>query len=291
MSSFKRVIGKTWVFGAAAIILAGSSLTMAFTFGQGAHTTTTALHSSVKHIQTASIPPKSSLGYTVINESKQFPVHPPAFLVYELTGFTTQQQINQNKQLIEQKYRAWIANHTPSVIDMSAQQAAACAAAVVEKAYGLNLKGYIAKAEFAKLTYINSRQWDVEFYNPKVGRKKVNYQCAIDAVTGSLIDLYANNAGNTNSGNGKFPAVTNTHDPAWVMPLAKQDVSKILPKHVSITSTRVVAHKNGFVYLVTKLSDGSAIGISLKLDNKFAYWYHVFPNGYDGSWAAYNFPG
>lgn len=276
MSELKKNVNKFWVFGAAAATIVGSASLLGIAMNQNAFAATT-MHSAVKHNQSVANPPESSDGYTVINESANIPSQPTPLLLFEWKseGITTQQQI-------DQKYHEWIAKHTAGATDMSAQQAAAYAAPIVKNAYNLNLKGYTAKAQFQADRFPNSSDWVVTFVPPS-GSTGIaeDYNCFINGVTGSFMDMEVDMPLTAES-------TTNVNYPSWVIPTAKQDISKFLPKNVSITSTKIVGHKTGFLYIVSNLSNGSAFGVALSEQTKFAFWYHAFPNGYDGFWDGYN---
>ncbi|MFD1677786.1 hypothetical protein [Alicyclobacillus fodiniaquatilis] len=286
MSKFKKAVGKAWVFGAAAAVIVGSGSTMAIALGQNAtaYAATTA-HIATKQVQTLPSPqmsnlPQSSGGYTVVDESKHLPSQPSAMLLAKFKLEDSAKGITATQQQLQQQYSEWTASNTPGAKDMSAQQAAAYAAPYVEQAYGLDLKGYTAKTEFMALPTPNSAQWVVTFYPPNEDKPIDGYSCTINSVTGEFIDLEL-------SAGGGETSITNLTYP-WLIPTAAHDISKLLPKNVSITSTKIVGHKAGAVYFVSNLSNGSAFGVALNETNKSAFWYHYFPSGYDGLWDGYN---
>lgn len=275
MSKLKKVVGKTWALGAAAAIILGSSSVIAFALNHNDAYASTVVHNATKHVQTAPNPSQSSGGYTVVDQSKKLPSHPPAMLLqkWKLQGVTSQKQM-------DQKYREWIANHTPGAKDMSAQQAAAYAAAIVKKVYGLNLKGYTADAMFQTYPTPNSAEWDVTFYPQNSNKHTDGYSVAVNSVTGEFINLsLTGGAGESSSTNLTYP---------WLIPTAKKDISALVPKNVSITTSKIVGHKTGFVYIVSNLSNGAALGVALNEKTKLAFWYHYFPKGYNGFWAGYH---
>lgn len=285
MSNFKKAVSNTWVFVAAAAVIVGSGSTMAIALSQNATTYAATVHDATKQVQSApglqrSNPPQILGEYSVVDESKHLPVQPSALLLAKFKLEDMAKGITATQQQIQQQYREWIAAHTPRAQDMSAQQAAAYAAPYVEKAFGLDLKGYTAKAEFMTLPTPNSSQWVVTFYPPNKDNVIDGYSCSINSVTGEFIDMELGaGGGQTSTTNLTYP---------WLIPTAEHDIAKLLPKDVSITSTKMVGHKAGAIYFVSNLSNGSAFGVTLNETNKSAFWYHYFPSGYDGLWAGYN---
>jgi hypothetical protein len=272
MSKFKKVAGKTWVFAAATAVIVGSSSTMAFALNQNAYSAT-AVPSATKHVQTPSNPPQASGGYTVVDESKTRPSQPPTDFVNNLDnqGLTTQQ--------IDEKYHEMIARNTPSSKDMSAQQAAAYAAAILKQAYGVNFKGYTAMVIFQNPQVPNSAQWSVTFYAPNGVNDTKRYSCSVNSVTGTIFTADAYNL------SPKQELSYNLSDSSWKT-TADRDISKLLPKNVSVTSSKVIDTSQwAGVSVVSNLSNGAAFAVRLSGKDKFADAYQYFPNGYDGSWS------
>lgn len=277
MIKMKTMIGKIWVFTAAAAIIIGSSSAMAF-----------ALNSSIPKSGTADAAPlmTESKGnaqtpaftaddaeYTVVDLSKHVTDADKKVAINEklkMSGFTPEQ--------IEEKYREIIANMTPGEKDMSAAQAAAYAAGIVKKAYDVDLTGYIAEAGFSRNPAVpNSDNWGVFFHAPQESNSTNRYYASVDSVSGKMLD-----AGCFNLEGGANDK--NLDDPAW-METAARDIEKLLPEGVSITGSKVVsAIKEGGVSVVCELSDGSAFAVRLTGENRDAAAYQYFPEGYDGSW-------
>lgn len=106
----------------------------------------------------------------------------------------------------------------------------------------------------------------------------------MNAVTGSMTAVSATNVSDQSTSTAQL----NLSNPAWIAS-AEQDIPKLLPADVSITSSQVVAQKDGGVYVVSNLSNGAAMGVLLwSQENNFPGGYQYWPNGYDGGWAGFN---
>jgi len=277
MIKMKTLIGKVWVFAAAAAIIIGSSSAMAF-----------ALNSSIPESGTANAAPLTASGenmqakslktdaaeYTVVDTLKSNSDSATKDLIYnklKLNGFTKEQS--------DEKYREIIANMTPGEKDLTAEQAAAYAADIVKKAYGVDLTGYTAEASFSRNPAVpNSDNWGVFFHTPQENDSSIRYYASVDSVSGTLLDAGSYSMDYREENN------KNLDDPAWV-DTAVRDIKKLIPENVSVISSRVVsATKEGGVSIVCQLSDSSAFAVRLTGENKDAAAYQYFPDGYDGSW-------
>lgn len=279
MIKTKTLINKTWVFAAAAVIIVGSSSAMVFALNNSIPESNSAnaarsTKSTKSYNQAESPKTGITAEYTLIDLSKNEP--DPAgrdafydkMMVYDLS---TEQ--------IDEKYRAMIANTIPGEKDITAEQAAAYAAGIVEKAYGVDLAGYTAEASFSRNPVPNSDNWGVIFHAPEETASSVRYSASVDSVSGIMLYAGTYSLDFRAEGNNK-----NLEDPAWLN-TAVQDITRLLPEHVSITNSKVVcALEIGGVSVVCELSDGSAYAVRLSGENKDAAAYQYFPEGYDGSW-------
>jgi len=153
MSKFKQFIGKTWVMGTAAAMILGSGALLASALNQSAFAATDALSASSSQVQSSALL-QTAGGYTLVNQPTNLPIPVPD----QKGGLTVQQ--------IRQKYETWLADQTPGPQDLSAQQGAAYAAALLKQAYSADLTGYTATAVFIKGVAPNTDQWDGQFNPP-----------------------------------------------------------------------------------------------------------------------------
>lgn len=278
MIKIKTLIGKAWVFAAAAAIIIGSSSAMAFALNSSIPESSTADTGPAMTGSEANAPARSmeteATEYTVVDTLNSYLDSDTKKAVYdklEASGFAPEQ--------MEEKYQEIIANMTPGEKDMTAGQAAAYAADIVKKAYGTDLTGYIAQASFSRNPAVpNSDNWGVFFHAPQENNNSNRYYASVDSVSGIMLDAGWFNLDDRDADN------KNLNDPAWV-DTAVRDIEKLIPDQISVTGTKVVsATEAGGVMVVCELSDGSAFAVRLTGENKDAAAYQYFPNGYDGSW-------
>lgn len=279
MSKLKTLIGKTWVYVAAAAIIAGSSSTMAFALNnnipENASKNAVPFTSSTKdNIQTQTSKAEITAEYSVIDLSKNW--HGSERETAIKTKLSMIKGITPDQ--IEKKYNEIISNMTPGKKDVSAEQAAAYAADILKKAYGVDFTGYTAQASFSRSPVPNADSWTVIFYAPNEAQNTKRYLASVDSVNGTMLDAsfydldYRAEEHNKNLG-----------DPEWINK-AQQKISKLLPENISIDSSKVVsATPETGVTVVCELSDGSACAVRLTGENKEAAAYIYFQNGYDGS--------
>ena len=276
-----KILGKTmkkaWVFVAATALIAGSTSVMAFalnnTVPQGVQksiASTASAPAESNPTQTGITAAKASPVYTVVDRSKQ-PVDMDR-LKEELSH-----KAGMTPDKIDAAAQQAIANMTPGDKDMTADQAAAYCAAIVQKAYGIDLTGLTAEASFSKNPLPYSDNWEVIFRVPNEVDSSVRYYADVNSVTGAML-----NAGFYDM-TFKESNDTDLTNPNWVT-TARKDIEKLLPANVTIIGTEVVAStpQTG-VTVVGILSDGSACGVRLTGVKKDAVVYINFPNGYDGS--------
>lgn len=256
MSTFKQFVTKTWVCGAAGAMILGSGAVMSTALSQSAFADTTN-GSSVS----------SDGGYTLSTTPNQPTVTP------------------KNGQLgAALKAKELRPPQTPGPQDLSAQQGAADAAALLKQAYSVDLTGYKATAVFIKGVAPNTDQWDVEFSSPHNATSVPSYAASVNAVTGQMTAV----SDTTVSAQSTSSTTINVSDPVWTSS-AEKDIPRLLPAGVSISSSRVVAQKDGIVYVVSELSNGATMGVMIQSqDHNFPEGYQYWHNGYDGGWAGYN---
>ncbi|ATW26565.1 hypothetical protein [Candidatus Formimonas warabiya] len=276
MTKFKTVVNKAWVFVAAAALIAGSSSAMAFALDRNVPESASAHAAGITidanaYNQIPAAETGITAEYSVTDLSKT--VSDQKEYIREklsmIDGITPEQ--------IEEKYHEIISNMTPGEKDLSAEQAAAYAAGILKKAYGVDFQGYTAEASFSRSPVPNSDSWTVIFHAPKEDQNTKRYIASIDSVNGRMLDASFYNL-NYREENNK-----DLDNPAWTNK-ALQEIAKFLPENVSITGSKVVlATPAGGVIVVCELSDGSAYAVRLTGENKEAAAYIFFPNGYDGS--------
>lgn len=284
MSKFIPLAKKVWIYGAAAGIIIASSSTMAYALNSNipenasAHVVSS-VATSKENNSTPASNAKITTEYSVVDLSKNAPNSErakslKAKLSSDFKGITPEQ--------LEEKYKAAIANTIPSDKDISADQAAAYAAAILKKAYNVDFTGYTAEASFSRNSVPNSDNWTVIFHTSNEDKSSKRYFANVNSVTGAMLRASVYNLSDGEDANNK-----NLQDPEWVK-TANVDIAKLMPENVSITSSKVVAAipQTG-VMVVCQLSDGSACAVRLSGENKAAAAYQYFPNGYDGSWDYY----
>lgn len=283
MPKIKAVLKKTWIFVAAAAIIAGSSYTMAYALNNN-----TAEVASVNAapptavsdgmVQTQAPKTETTAEYSVIDLSKNRSEKKDLITdkLKRIEGITPEE--------IEKKYNEIIAAMTPADKDISAEQAAAYAADILKKAYGVDFTGYTAEASFSRNPVPNSDNWTVIFHAPGEDANSKRYIASVDSVNGKMLDAGCYNLMfREDAGINPEEISENLDDPQWLIK-AEQAVSVLMPEDVSITGRRVVfSSRDTGVTAVFDLSDGSAISVRLTGRSMEAAAYIYFPNGYDGS--------
>jgi hypothetical protein len=278
MTRIKKLFNKTWVFIAAAAIIAGSSSTMAFALNNNKSGNASA--NAVSYIapvkanyRTPASKAETTVEYTVVDLSKRGldDEQKNAFRdkLSRIKGITPQQ--------IEEKYNSAIANTIPGEKDITAEQAASYAAGIIKKAYGADLTGYTAQAGFSRNPVPGSDIWGVIFHAPNEVNSSKRYSVSVDSVKGTMLaaGVYSLDYTLENSKDVK--------NPEW-KDIAVQEISKLIPENVSIADSKVISATPEIgVTVVCILSDGSACGARLTGENKEAAAIIYFPNGYDGS--------
>ena len=280
MKKLNQIVTKTWIFVAGVVLIVGSSSAMAYALDRNVPASATAnvVTANVKEtINSSSLGTGVTAEYSVTDLSKTGPAR----------GDQIRAKLSMIKDItpeqIEEKYNTIISNLTPGAKDISAEQAAAYAANILEKAYKVDFKGYTAEASFSRNPIPNSDNWTIIFHSPEETQNKdqkrtaKSYIASVNSVNGTMQDASFFDPVYTTYIN------KNLKDPVW-KEKAEQAISAILPKNVSISSSRVIsAIPEGGVTVVTELSDGSACSVRLTGENKEAVAYIFFPNGYDGS--------
>lgn len=288
MSKFEPKVKKAWVSVAAVVLIAGSSSAMAFALNSNvpayASENAVSVNATGKgNIQNQTAQSQVKAGYSVIDLSKTVPEQ-KEMIKKKLSmtqGITPEQ--------IDEKCNALISSLTPGSKDISAGQAAAYAAGVLEKAYGVNFKGYTAEARFSSSSVPNSDNWIVAFYSPEDFQKIKQYPfvksyiATVNSVNGTIVNASFVDPHSTNDNK-------DLNDPVW-MQKAEQDISALLPGNVTIKSSKIIsASPEAGVAVVSELSNGTAYAVRLSGENKEAIAYIFFPNGYDGSLNQPAFP-
>jgi len=282
MTKFKVFFKKAWVLVAAAALIAGSNSIMAFALNRNVPTDVSTKAASItapaaENTQNQIGKAAAAAEYTVIDLSKTQPalkdrIKEKLSMIPDITP-----------EQIEEKYNEIIANLTPADKDISAEQAAAYTADILEKAYRVDLEGYTAEAGFSRNPVPDYDNWTVTFRSPEAAQNNEQrwvgkmYYASVNSVDGTMLNAGAYDSDYT-------PQISkDLKDPAWVEK-AEQAISVLLPEKVSINSSRVVAtHPEAGVTVVCELSDGSACAVRLLGENKEAAAYVFFPHGYDGS--------
>lgn len=277
MSKIKTHMNKVWILAAGAAIITASSATMAFALDnnipENASTNVVSYANvSKENSQTQAANVKITSEYKVVDLSKQVDITQlKDELTHKLVKGATPEQI-------DEKAKAILANMVPGDKDITADQAAAYAAALLEKAYGVDLTGYTAEASFARNPVPGNDNWGVVFHAPKGDDNSKRYLASVNSVNGTMNDLVYSDP-SYRVGNNQ-----NLQDPSWKT-TAEADVAKLMPENVSITGSKVVAATpEAGVSIVSELSNGSAYAVRLTGEDKEAAAIGYFPNGYDGSW-------
>lgn len=276
MVRIKTLVNKAWVFAAAAAIIAGSSSVMAFTLNnsipESVSANTAAFTGTMNdNIQSPASKAEIAAEYSVVDLSKKLPEQKDLIIdkLSKLEGITPEE--------IDEKCNAIIANTIPGEKDISAEQAAAYAAGILKKAYGVDFTGYTAEAGFSRNPLPNSDSWTVVFHASQETESTKRYIASVNSVSGIMLD-----AGSYDL-DYKEADSKDLKNPVWTSK-AVQEISKLLPENVSITGSKVVmATPQTGVTVVCELSNGSALAVRLTGENKQAEAYIYFPNGYDGS--------
>jgi hypothetical protein len=147
--------------------------------------------------------------------------------------------------------------------------------------FAANFSGYTARAAFLGGSLPGTDTWTVMFDPAGQTEAKASsaksYMVFLNAVNGTII-----NAGSSDD----VSALKNVdlNDSGW-QEKAKQAVTSLLPKSVSISNSKVTAdgiNKIG-VPVLCELSDGTAYMVGLAGENKEVANLYFFQNGYDGS--------
>jgi len=279
-------VKKIWIYGAAAGIIIASSSTMAYALNNNIPE-----NASASVVSSANVPkennrtPASNLKitdeYNVVDLSKQ--KIDITQLKDELKNKAANVGVTPEK--LDEECKAILASRVPGDKDISADQAAAYAAAILKKAYSVDFTGYTAEASFSRNSVPNSDNWTVIFHTSNEDKSSKRYLADVNSVTGAMLNASVNLSFREEANN------KNLQDPEWVK-TATDDIAKLMPENVSITSSKVVAAipQTG-VMVVCQLSDGSACAVRLSGENKAAAAYQYFPNGYDGSWDYHSATG
>lgn len=273
MAKLKEIVTKTWVIGAGALLILGSSSAMAYALGNVPESASAYVVTSTAQETTNNSPLRTGVTaeYSVTDLSKGGPEQEK--LIKDKLSLTK----DFTPEQIEEKYEDIIANLTPGDKDMSAEQAAAYAADILKKAYNVDFTGYTAQASFSKNPMPNSDNWTVIFHVPNEDNTTQRYIASVDSVNGSMLDASSFNLSYLPDNN------KNLADPEWKNK-AEEDIAKLMPENVTITSSKVLyATPETGVMVVSELSNGSACAVRLTGENKEAAAYIFFPNGYDGS--------
>ncbi|SHI11356.1 hypothetical protein SAMN02745823_02531 [Sporobacter termitidis DSM 10068] len=280
MSQFKKHVKKIWIVAAAVLLIVGSTSAMAYALNSAVPGT--ALNDAVTSAPAVSLPSQapgqtalSQPLYTVDDRSTQLMDFEQFKNEVKMKMQITKQQLTPEQ--IEKIYEDYITSATPGDKDMTADQAAARGAALVQTAYGVDLAGYTAVASFSKSPLPYSDNWSILFHAPDETDSSNRYIADINSVTGAILDIGCFNLDYTEI------VSKDVQDPDWIA-TAERDIAKLLPSGVTITGSKVVyATENVGVTVVCALSDGSAFAVRLAGDGKAAQVYVNFPNGYDGS--------
>jgi hypothetical protein len=271
---------KFWIYGAAVALIIGSSSTMVYALNENIPANASANASitatlSPDNNQTPGAISNITAKYNLVDLSKNVPDAERTKLIKDKLSLNK----NFTPEEIEEKYQTIIASSIPGEKDLAVEQAAVYAAAILEKAYGVDFTDYTAEASFSRNPVPNSDNWTVIFRAPREAQSDKTYLACIDSVTGAVLNASCYNLNERITKNSE-----NVQDPAWETK-AIEDITKLVPENISIISSKVIAAtpETG-VSLVSNLSDGSAFAIRLMGDNKEAAAIQYFPNGYDGSW-------
>lgn len=283
MVKVKKTITKVWVFGAAAVLIAGSGMTMNLVLS---HKTFAETGKQVIEQHTPDrVPAADTPGrveteaeYTVIDRSK---------------SITKDDLMNSPKVqgLSQEEKTTWVdgvvSTYIPSDKDLSAEQAAAYGAAVLKQSFAANLSGYTARAMFVRGALPGTDSWTVSFEaegsskqeNGTAAATTKSFHVYLNAVNGTVM-----NASAFDEASASMPDNADASDPSW-RDKAEQAVAGLLPPTITIVSSKVITSESpGFgVPVLCELSNGTAYVVGLSADNKEVINLYFFQSGYDGS--------
>jgi hypothetical protein len=286
MKRLRELVKKTWVYVTATALIVGSSSTMGLVLSSNmtakAAPNVVAVTSTPKtYTQTETVKTEAKANYSVIDMTKDLKDNKENIKEkLRLGSQLTEKQIEEQSNSI-------IAAQTPGDKDISADQAAAYAADILKKAFGVDLKGYEAQANFFKspVPTPNADCWSLAFSpagapkNNEQQRFSNQYVATVNSIDGKIMDAFFISADSNSPKQSKI----DVNDPAW-KEKAEQSLSALLTKNVTVTSSRVISSGAGIgVNVVCELSDGSAYVVRLMGENKDPMSYFFFQNGYDGS--------
>lgn len=285
MKRLRELVKKTWVYATAAALIVGSSSGMALYLGNS----TPVKAASNVVVLTDTLKPSAPLMTTNAAAKVNYKLIDKSKTVYD-DKEALKKKLSYNKNLtpqqIEEQCNKILASQIPGAKDISPEQAASYSADMLIKAFSADLNGYIAEARFLKSTVPNSDTWTIVFHPDEQpvdkGQKRFTriYIADVNSVSGKMISVeYSANT---------FPLTkVNLNDSSWAKK-AEQAVSQILPKEVSIKSSKIAASDPQFgVYVVCELSDGTAYAVRMVGENKEVRTFLYFQNGYDGSLEKY----
>jgi hypothetical protein len=284
MKRLRELVKKTWVYVTATALIVGSSSTMGLVLSSNmtakAAPNVVAVTSPVKtDTQTETVKTEAKANYSVIDMTKA--LKDSKEKIKEKLRLTT----DLTKEQIEEQSNSIIAAQTPGDKDISADQAAAYAADILKKAFGADLNGYEAQANFFKSPVPNADCWSLAFSpagapkNNEQQRFSNQYVATVNSIDGKIIDSFFISADSDSSKQSNIEV----NDPAWKQK-AEQALSPLLQKNVTVKSSRVISSGSGIgVNVACELSDGSAYVVRLMGENKAPMSYFFFQNGYDGS--------
>lgn len=279
MLEIKKLISKTWIFGVAALAIAGSSCAMAFALNNNnvpeSSTVEVAPYTTpvAANIQTPAIKSEATAEYTVVDQSnRRFDNRYKSAMMNKLSNskeFTREQA--------PKKYDELITNITPDENDISADQAAAYAAEKLQKVFDVDFTGYTADATFLRNHVPNSHSWFIAFHKLKEEPNTRTYIASVNALNGTIHNIYSHTTDFSVENNKDL------ENPEWKNK-AIQVVQKFIPENTTIIDSTVLsATSNTGVTVLCKLSDNSAYFVRLSGDNKEIEAFIYYPNGYDGS--------
>ena len=287
MARMNQTMNKVWVLGAAAVLVAGSGITMNFVLSSKSFAET-GKQVIEQYKPEDTIPVTGAPGqtgakaeYTVIDQSK---------------SLTKDELMNSPKiqGLSPDEKKTWVdgveATYIPSDKDLSAEQAAAYGAAVLKQSFAANLSGYTARAMFLRGALPGTDTWTVSF-DPAESSAQANgsatasatgksYHVYMNAVSGTVINASAFDEAASESA----PKKADASDPVW-RDKAEQAVAVLLPRNLSIVSSKVVTTENPRfgVPVLCELSNGTAYVAGISSESKEVINLYFFQNGYDGS--------
>jgi len=278
MAKFKTIVRKTWVFVAAAALIVGSNSLMVSALNHNLPKSTPAdivlyTNNDTAYSKHQSAETEDTVQYSVADLSKRVNDRTLEDAIKSKLSYIK----DITPEQIEEKYNATISNMIPGEKDISADQAASYAAAVLKKAYGVALTGYTAEASFSKSPVPNSDIWRITFRSPNEVESSKWYSVSVDSVSGTMLHSGFYNVNSRDENNKDLES------PEWI-DQAVQEILKLIPQNVAITNSKVVfSHPQTGVTVVSEISDGSAYAIRLVGENKEAAVIIYFPDGYDGS--------